>query len=306
MERGMAKAKLNDNISGIYPMLYAFYDDQERLDRDAMRLQVEKVVGAGVSGLAVGGLATECNKLSTAERRQMLEWVIEDNAGRLPISVTIAESSVAGQQEMARYAAELGASWVVLQPPPVKGASEAELIRFYGAVADAAALPVGIQNAPEYIGIGMSNQGFATLRRNHANVSILKAEGPATYIDQLMRDTDGDYHIFNGRNGMELVDSLRAGCVGMIPGVETCDIQSKIFAAFAAGDLAAADRQWLELVPLLTFLMHSIDHLLCYGKRLSAARLGMADVFDRGPAQKPTEFGTDLVQRWAACLPKTL
>jgi 4-hydroxy-tetrahydrodipicolinate synthase len=302
----MVKAKLNDNIYGIYPMLYAFFDDQERLDRAAMRLQVEKVVGAGVSGLAVGGLATECNKLSTAERRQMLEWVAEDNAGRLPISVTIAESNVAGQQEMSRYADELGASWVVLQPPPVKGASEMELIRFYGAVADASALPVGIQNAPEYIGIGMSNQGFATLRRNHENVSILKAEGPATYIDQLMRDTGGDYHVFNGRNGMELVDSLRAGCVGIIPGVETCDVQSKIYSAFEGGDLTTADRQWLELVPLLTFLMHSIDHLLCYGKRLSARRLGMTEVFDRGPAQKPTEFGTDLVRRWAACLPDEL
>ncbi len=295
----------SEPIKGIYPMLYAFFDENQQLDRSAMRRQVEKIVRTGISGIAVGGLATETNKLSMAERRQLLEWVVEDVAGVLPISLTIAEPSIAGQREMAQAAADLGAAWLVLQPPPVKGASEAELIRFYGAVSDAAILPVGIQNAPEYIGIGMSNQGFATLRRNHPNVSILKAEGPATYIEQLIRDTEGAFQVLNGRNGLELVDSLRAGCVGIIPGVEACDLQAQIFAAFEAGEEKVADQMWAELLPLLSFLMHSIDHLLCYGKRLAARRLALGDVHDRSPAQKPSEFGLALVERWAAKLPPT-
>ncbi len=292
----------NVDFHGIYPMLYAFFDDAEQLDRAAMKVQVARCLAAGVHGIAVGGLATETNKLSSAERRQLVEWAAEDIAGQVPLSVTIAEANVAGQQTAARHAAEAGAAWLVLQPPPVKGASEAGLIRFYGAVADAAPLPVGIQNAPEYIGIGMSNAGFASLHRNHPNVSILKAEGPATYIDQLMRDTEGVFAIFNGRNGMELVDSLRAGCQGMIPGVETCDVQSRIFELMQSGDEAEADRQWREILPLLSFFMHTIDHLLCYGKRLAARRLGFDRVHDRSPAQAPTDFGLALVERWANVL----
>ncbi|MDP6345306.1 MAG: dihydrodipicolinate synthase family protein, partial [Alphaproteobacteria bacterium] len=164
---------------GIYPMLYAFFSADGGLDRAAMRRQVAGALAQGVHGLAVGGLATETNKLSTDERRQLMEWVAEDVAGRVPISVTIAENNTAGQIAMAKAAAELGAQWVVLQPPPVRGASEAELIRFYGQVAEQSPLPVGIQNAPEYIGIGVSNAGFAELHRQHPNINILKAEGPA-------------------------------------------------------------------------------------------------------------------------------
>ena len=286
-------------IHGIYPMLYAFFDESGNLDRGAMRAQVQGALAQGVHGIAVGGLATETNKLSTEERRDLMAWAAADIDGQVPLSVTIAETNVAGQRAMAQYAADLGAAWVVLQPPPVKGATEAGLIEFYGAVADASSLPVGIQNAPEYIGIGVSNAGFAELHRRHPNISILKAEGPATYIAALREDTNGAYTLFNGRNGMELVDSLRAGCHGMIPGVDACDRQVAIYNAFRAGDEAEADRAFAEILPLLSFLMGSIDHLLCYGKRLTARRLGFAEVYDRIPALQPSDFGMEITERWS-------
>ena len=94
------------NFSGIYPMLYAFFDDQGELDRGAMRAQVKATLAQGVHGIAVGGLATETNKLSTTERRSLMEWVAEDIDGQVPLSVTIAESNVAGQTAMAKLAAE--------------------------------------------------------------------------------------------------------------------------------------------------------------------------------------------------------
>lgn len=291
------------DFHGIYPMLYAFFGPDGGLDRAAMRRQVEGCVAAGVHGLAVGGLASECNKLATLERRRMLEWVLEDARGRVPVCVTIAENSVAGQIEMATAAADAGAGWVVLQPPPVRAASEAELIRFYGAVAESCDLPVGVQNAPEYIGIGLSNAGFAELHRRHPNISIIKAEGPATYIEALARDTGGAFRLFNGRNGVELVDSLRAGCRGLIPGVESCDRQSRIYDLFARGEEEQADQDYAELLPLLHFLMQGVDHLLCYGKRLAARRLGLGETHDRTPAVAPTPFGLALLERWSRRLP---
>jgi len=293
--------KLED-IRGIYPMLYAFFDEQGGLDRAAMRRQVDGCIDAGCHGIAIGGLATETNKLTTLERRTLVEWVSEQIAGRVPLSVTIAENNVAGQIEAVAAAVDLGAAWVVLQPPPVRGVSEAELIRFYGAVADASTVPVGIQNAPEYIGIGVSNAGFATLHKQHPNVSIIKAEGPATYISALAHDTGGKFRLLNGRNGMEHVDSLRAGCSGIVPGIEGIDVQVAIFEAFQAGEEADADRMFAEILPLLSFLMTSVDHLLCYGKRLAARRLGLTEPLDRVPAQQPTAFGLEVMARWSRSL----
>ncbi len=293
-----------DDIAGIYPMLYAFFDADGGLDRAAITAEVEAAVAAGAQGVAVLGLATEMNKLDGRERRTLLDWVAETLAGRLPLAVTIAEPHVAGQVAFARAAAANGARWVILQPPPVRGATEAELVRFFGAVADRTELPVAIQNAPGYLGIGLSNDAMATLNRNHPNLALLKAEGPAVYLRQLIEDTGGAFRVFNGRAGLELTDSFRAGCVGLIPGIDMVDAQTAIYRLIAAGRWAEADIRFRELLPLIAFLMDSIDHLLCYGKRLAARRLGLTEVFDRPPAMPPTPFGLELLARLSRELPR--
>jgi 4-hydroxy-tetrahydrodipicolinate synthase len=292
----------DQEISGIYPMLYGLFDAGGAVDRTAMVKQVEAVVLSGAHGLAILGLATEVGKLDTSERRAVLDCVAQAVNGRLPFAVTIAEPSVAGQVAFGRAAADVGAQWLVLQPPPGGGATEGDLLRFFGAVADGVSLPVAIQNAPDYLGVGLSNQGLATLRRQHGNLSLLKAEGPATYLRQLIEDTDGAFRIFNGRAGIELTESLRAGCVGLIPGAETADAQAAIYDLMVAGDEAEAERRFRELLPLLLFLMESIRHLVCYGKRLAAWRMDLGEIHDRAPAGTPSTYGLDLLERLSADL----
>ena len=289
----------NYRFEGIYPMLYAFFDHAGELDRDAMRRQVESCIAAGSHGLAVGGLATECNKLSTAEKRRLGEWVLADAAGRVPVSVTITESTVSGQIDMAKAAADSGASWVVLQPPPVKSATEEQLIEFFGRVADASPVPVGIQNAPQFIGIGLSDAGLIELNRRHPNVSLLKAEGEAILSGQLAEAAAGAFDLFNGRNGIDLIDTLKAGFAGVIPSPDAVDVEVRIYNLYRAGEIDEAEREFKEILPLLGFLMISLEHLTCYGKRLTARRIGVDQVHDRGPAQTPTAFGLDVLRHWS-------
>ena len=292
-------------FGGIYPMLYAFFDAEGRLDRAAMRRQVEAALAVGAHGLAVLGLATEVNKLSTAERRQVVEWAAEDVAGRLPLAVTVAENSAAGQVAFVRAAEAAGAAWVILQPPPVRGAPEAELIRFFGAVADRAAVPVAIQNAPKYIGIGLSPEGIRTLNRNHPNFTVLKGEGPAVQIRQVIEATEGRLAVFNGRGGLELPDNLRAGCAGLSPAPECADVQVRIFELMTSGDPTEeheAERLYRDILPLIAFVMQGIEHFLCYGKRVLAHRLGLGPVHDRVPSLQPTPFGLACAERYAAGL----
>ena len=138
---------------GIYAMLYALFDADERLDRAAMRRQVEICIAAGVQGVAALGLATEVSKLSEAERLAVMDWAAEDVAGRLPLALTVFDGSVAGQLAQVRHAERAGADWVILQPPPAADDGP-ELAGFFGRVADAAGLPVAIQNAPGFFGRG--------------------------------------------------------------------------------------------------------------------------------------------------------
>ena len=48
--------------------------------------------------------------------------------------------------------------------------------------------------------------------------------------------------------------------------------------------------------------MQSLDTLHCYGKRLAALRLGIAEVHDRAPGLKAEEFGLACTRRFADAL----
>ncbi len=300
----MSLADSKTGFKGVYPILYAFFDADGRLDRAAMRRQVEGCIAGGAHGIAVMGLATEVGKLDLGERRQLVDWVGEDIAGRVPFAVTVGEPSIRGQIEFVQGAKAAGASWAILQPPPVPGAPEIEYVRFFGAVADKAGLPLGIQNAPGLMATSLSNAALKTLNRAHPNVCLLKGEGPAIYIRQLVEETEGAFDIFGGYAGIQLPDTLRAGAVGMIPAADLFDPQVRIYELMARGDAASvaeAERLHRDLLPLIVFMMTSVENFVCYGKRLLATRLGLAEEAGRGrpPAQQPTAFGMEIMRHWA-------
>ena len=284
-------------FSGLYPMTLAFFDADDRLDLAAMRREIEAIAAHRPDGIAVLGLATEVNKLSLAERHQVLECVAGALDGAMPLSVTVAENSVDGQIAFARAAVDAGASWVILQPPPVKDVPELVLQRFFGRVADRIDVPVGIQNAPMYLGIGLSSEGLVSLNRQHPNIAILKTEDSPLEIARTVDETGGAYDVFAGRGGLEMPELMRAGCVGCIPGVEVCDRLIRVSRLLREGDGAAAQAVYREAEPVIIFLEQSINHFVTFSRELTARRLGLGPVAHRLGTEVPA-FTVSLLDRF--------
>ncbi|WP_051328921.1 dihydrodipicolinate synthase family protein [Geminicoccus roseus] len=290
-------------FTGIWPILYAFFDQRDRLDHQAVLRQVEACVAAGADGIAALGLATEVAKLSDAERRTLMRWLVDGVRGRLPVAITVFGESEAEQINFASEAASQGVSWVILQPPPRRPLPEDELLAFFGRVIDACPIPAAIQNAPDYIGVGLSDASIRRLKDEHPNFLLLKGEGSAVSIRRTIDELRGEVSVFNGRGGLELSDILRAGCAGMIPAPELVDVHVAIWKAAQAGRWEEADRLYADVLPLIVFVMQSIPHMLTYGKRAAARRLGLGEVHDRMPGDLPTPFGLSVLDRLVADLP---
>ena len=290
---------------GIYPMLYTFFDAGGGLDRVAMRRQVDACIKAGAHGIAILGIVGEFNKMDVRERLAVLDCVAEDVGGRVPLAVTVPEPSIVGQIAFVKAAEAAKAAWVILQPPPVKGAPEGELVRFFGAVAEKTSVPVAIQNNPVNLDVWLSNSGLRTLNRNHPNVWLLKGEGPVTAVQRTIEETEGVYDVFCGLAGKEMPMSLRAGCVGCVPAPDCIDLQVRLYDAMRSGTPAGeaeAERIHQQILPLLHFMTHSPEHMLCYGKRFMAKRLALPEIHPRSPCILPTPFGTMIADRHGAVL----
>ena len=288
-------------IAGTYPMLYAFFDEAGRLRRDAVTRQISAALACGASGIAVLGLGTEVGKLGRDERRALVEWTVADTAGRRPVVVTIGDGNIPDMIDSARFARAAGADWLILQPPRPP-ASGADLLNVFGAVAASVDCPIGIQNAPEFLGIGLTADELAELNRRHPNVTVVKAESSAVGVARVVAQLGDRMTIFNGRAGLELTDNFRAGVDGMIPGLETIDLQVAIEQAMRAGDEAAAEALYGRLLPTVAFIMQGIAHLNLYGKLIAALRLGIAPSATRSPTDIATPQGIAWAQRFAADL----
>jgi 4-hydroxy-tetrahydrodipicolinate synthase len=285
-------------LAGIYPILYAFFDARGALDRAAMRRQTQACLAHGCGGMAILGLATEVNKLSPEEKRTLIDWLAEDVGGRVPLAVTISGATVEEQVALAEYAKARSAAWLILQPPRGGKPGEAECYDFFARVMEKVDLPCAIQNAPEFLGVGLGPESIARLAKERPNFVLLKGEGPAVHIRQVIERAPG-LAVFNGRGGLELMDNLRAGCAGMIVAPDTSDYQQRVWQAFERGDEREAEAIYARMLPAVVFIMQSLEHLVCYGKRIAAARLGLGEVHDRAPALAPTAFGLDCVARFA-------
>jgi 2-keto-3-deoxy-L-arabinonate dehydratase len=298
-----------DIYAGIYPMLYAFFDDSGLIDQGAMRRQVEACIEVGTQGIAVLGLATETHKLDLLERREILDIAARCVAGRVPLAVTVAEPSVAGQIAFARRAVDSGAAWLILQPPNVTGVGEGEVEAFVSKVADDVDAPFAIQNAPGLLPTSLSAETMNRLADRHANFRIVKAETPAVGIGSFVRATSARFKVFAGYAGVDWPDAHAAGAAGLIPATDMMDVHTEVWRMLthdSHDSRAAAFELHNANVALMQFTMQSLEHLLCYAKRLAAARLGVSFGAARSPSVQPTELGMEVLSRLSRHLPKFL
>ncbi len=290
---------------GIYPMLYAFFDEAGGLRLDAFRLQTEAALLHGAAGVAVLGLGTEVGKLNPNEREATVDTVSETLDGKADLMVTVFGATPEEQIAFGRRAIARGASWLVLQPPPER-MDEPALERFFGTVIEELDCPVGVQNAPEFLGYGLSDAALLRMFARHDNFRVGKLECPAVDLAEMVRSTEGRFAVFNGRCGLELPDNLRGGAAGMVPGIETVDLQCAVWAAHRAGDENAADQAYARLAPIVGFIMQGIPHFVTYGKAIAAARMGIAPSAVREPSKPITPFGQQIVDRFVARLGRLL
>lgn len=280
---------------GVYPILYALFDEAGRLSREAMRAQIHACLNDRPAGVATLGLATEVRDLTPEERRQIVEWNAEDIAGRTALAVTIFEPTPELQIQSVRHAAAAGASWVILQPPAT-ARDEAGLMRDYSAVIEASPLPAAFQNAPDYIGVGLGAPAIAELCRRHANLKAIKQEVSAVDTAAL-RDLVGDrLLVYSGRGGLELIDCIEAGIHGHVPAPEYADRLIEIWDLAARGETDAAYQAYRRILPLALFVMQSLQTLLTYGKFLFCARRDIP-FFQRNKSFLPTPFGLRALTR---------
>jgi dihydrodipicolinate synthase/N-acetylneuraminate lyase len=234
---------------------------------------VRFALDCGSHGIVAFGLAGEVLKLSADERRNLTDVIVDEVAGSVPVFVGVGAPSSGVAVELARYAEGAGASCVVAPAPMTGALDDAALVDYFLRIAAAVSIPVMIQDAPAYIGVGLGVGVVQAIAERAPNVRLVKLEaGPAEMSHWIDRLGPG-FSIWGGDGGMYLLDCIRSGAAGIIPGVDLIDLLVRIYEAEARGEGSLADERLREILPMLVFEMqHSIDHYNACAKHILVQR----------------------------------
>ena len=283
--------KLN-KFKGIFPMIYCFFNKNNSIDIKAINDQIQLIKNIGSQGIATLGLATEVNKLSFQEKKTIIELMAENCHNYISTAVTIHGNSLREFIKLIDVAKKNQADWIILQPLIKKNTTDKNCYNFYKKlipfVGDTI---VGIQNAKEYLGVGLSVEDVVKLYKAFPNFRVIKSEASSISIQREIEQYPKDLRVFNGRGGQEIVDNLIVGCKGIVPSLDSADKFLKIYKHFNNKDINKAKREYMKILPSIVFVMQSVKTLICYGKRICAYRMGMKKVYDRPPGIIPTTYG---------------
>ena len=183
------------NVEGSWPALVTPFTEKDEVNYDVLIRLVNFHAENRSKGILLMGSTGEAILLTKEEREKIIDIVIDEASGKVPVMVGVAAVSTRDTLKNARYAKEAGADCgLVVQPPYIKPTQDA-LYRYFKDVADAVDMPFVIYNNPERCGVNVEPETIARLAR-HPNIVAIKEAGPNPYgVMRTVELTRGEFNV---------------------------------------------------------------------------------------------------------------
>lgn len=238
--------------SGIFHILATPFREDGALDVEGFPRLIESVLSTGVNGLTILGIAGEAHRLTDEERRRVVETVVKETRGRVPVAVGVSASGTHLATAFARMAREHGADALMVAPPT--GLKNLEAVAdYYRIVAAATGLPIVLQDEPVTTQVNMPAPFIAQVCAEIAQIQAVKLEEPPTLpkITRLRALFGDRVAIFGGLGGVYFFEELSRGADGAMTGFPYPEALRAIREHFVAGrrdEARALFYRWLPLI----------------------------------------------------------
>lgn len=184
---------------GIIPAFYACYDEAGDISSERVKALVQYFIDKGVQGLYVNGSSGECIYQSVADRKQILEAVMEVAKGKLTIINHVACNNLKDSVELARHSEELGVDAIAAIPPIYFRLPEYSIAAYWNGISAAAPnTDFIIYNIPQLAGVSLTPSLYKEMLKNPRVVGVKNSSMPVQDIDTFVSLGGEDYVVFNG------------------------------------------------------------------------------------------------------------
>ncbi len=221
-----------------------------KVDVDTLKKLVNWHVEQGSHGLVPVGTTGESPTLTHEEHDQVVEIVVNEAAGRIPVIAGAGSNNTAETVRLVQAAKSAGADAALVVTPYYNKPTQRGLIAHFMAAADCG-LPIIIYNIPPRSVIDMTPETMGELAKHEMIIGVKDATADLSRVPKQRMTCGPDFIQLSGEDATALGYNAHggSGCISV-----TANIAPKLLAEFQettlAGDYATALTQLDRLMPL--------------------------------------------------------
>ena len=230
------------------------------IDYEQFGRLIDWQIEEGIDAIVAVGTTGEGSTLTDEEHREAIRFCVERVGGRVPVIAGTGSNDVAYAIDLTKYACEVGADAVLLVTPYYNKATQAGLVQFFTAIADASTKPCILYNVPSRTGCNLLPESVQKLADHPNIVAIKEASGNISQIAELAHLVGDKIDIYSG-NDDQIVPILSLGGKGVISVLSNImpKATSDMCKLFLDGKVKEAAKLQLDLLPLVNALFCEVN-----------------------------------------------
>ncbi len=246
-------------LQGTFVVIVTPFNDDDGVDFDGLSRNLEWYLENGVHGIIALGSTGEFASLTEGERQAVGQHVMRHVGQRVPVVLGTAAETTRKSIEYTQFAADIGASGVLIIPPWYFNPSQDEMIHHFQTIADNTTTPIMIYNNPGTSGVDLSLESVSTLAKHQFIQYIKESTGDIRRIRDIKRACGDSVVTFCGADDLAL-ESFQVGAEGWVSVIANIfpKLASQLFeAAVVEKDVVTAASIYNRLLPMCEELEYS-------------------------------------------------
>ena len=243
-------------IEGIHTSLVTPFDSDLAVDETALRKSVRYQIAAGVGGVCALGGTGEPLSMTTDEHRRVIDAVVDEAAGRIPVTIGCLLGGEADILALARHARAAGADRIMIVPPYFYSVRPYDVRRHLETISEACDLPIVFFHSPGRTGVRLTADELLELFHAVPAVKGVKdASGDMVLAGEVIRGAPAGFSFLQGLDEL-LLPSFAAGATGAIVSLGELFPAglSALYRWTIEGNLEEARSVQLEILPLCRWI----------------------------------------------------
>ena len=191
-------------FEGVFTALVTPFKKNGAVDEEKLRELVDFQIENGVAGLVPCGTTGESPTLSHEEHNIVVDIVINQAKGRVPVNAGTGSNSTGEALNLTKHAKEAGADAVLLVNPYYNKPTQKGLYEHFKALNDAVDIPMILYNIKGRTGINVETPTMAKLAQLKNIVAVKEASGDINQMMDVINKAPDDFIVLSGDDNMTL------------------------------------------------------------------------------------------------------